>query len=102
MSSKTPWRMLWRYIRDCPIVVHLETGNLLPTTLMFTPHHSWRPKSPNIHSGLLGDLENTLQTQKEIEIVTTPTQPQLNSKVGCENDFRPPTTKAAQNQSIIH
>ena len=76
ISSKTPWRTLWRLKGECHLTVHLKTWNFEQSFLNIYICHSWRPKSSRHHSGiknvLQDSLEDALETQRRISSSNAP------------------------------
>ena len=76
MSSKTPWRTLWRLITKCALPMHLEAWNFAKSFwnvyLCCTRH----PKSPWLHSGIKNVLTDVLidalETHRRISSSSSP------------------------------
>ena len=52
ISSKTPWRTLWKLKEECPLPVHLEVWNFAQGFLNIYICHSWHGKSSTRNSGI--------------------------------------------------
>ena len=65
MSSKTPWRTLWRLKGEFHLPVHLENWNFTQNFLNIYKCHYWCPKSSRPHSGIRNVLQNSLEDALE-------------------------------------
>ena len=61
MSSKTPWRILWRLKGKCPLPVYLLVWNFVQNFLDIYKCHSWQPKSSRLQSGIKNFLQVSLK-----------------------------------------
>ena len=61
ISPKTPWRMVWRLIGECPLPIHLKAWNLAQSFPNVYICNSWNPKSSRLQSG----TKKVLQVSKE-------------------------------------
>ena len=77
MFSKTPWRIIWRLMGECPLPVNLKAFNFAQSFLNVYIHHSWCPNSSRLHSkmkNVLRDfLVNALETNRRISSSSSPT-----------------------------
>ena len=76
MSSKTPWRTLWRLKGECHLAVHLEIWNFAHSFLNVYTYHYWHSKSSKLQSGIKNiiqdSLEDALETQRRMPSNSAP------------------------------
>ena len=57
ISSKTPWRIIWRLIGECPLPVNLKAFKFAQSCYIY---NSWCPNSSRLHSGMKNVLQDFL------------------------------------------
>ena len=65
MSSKTPWRILWRLKGECPLSVERRSWNFADSLFNVYTCQSWRPNSYTLHKGRKNVLEDSLEDYQE-------------------------------------
>ena len=72
MSSKTPWRTLWRLKGECPLPVDREAWNFAHSFFNVYTCHLLSPKSSKLHKGiknvLQASLEDVLETHRRMPL----------------------------------
>ena len=72
MSSKTPWRTLWRLKGECPLPVDREAWNFAHSFFNVYTCHLLIPKSSKLHTGiknvLQASLEDVLETHRRMPL----------------------------------